>query len=454
MRWLAEVTKREYHNYGVPWINTAQHAEEYRVVESIGKRIVITGAFCSLNRGDAAMRIALIDALRVAVKDCHITVMTPHPELDSNAYSSDLTIRCSRRKPLKAMLNILRALCWRAVKDLFGKNVALLLNDELQVYRHSDLVVDLGGDGLTEEYGIKCLISHLVPIVLGKVLGRPVFVCAQTIGPYNKTRSLCRYVLRKADRISAREGLTLNYLKNLGLNGSRVSLTADMAFLMRPAPARRAREILSAEGVPADKPLIGCSVSHLPGHIYGSFNLDRPTKYEIEIAGALDRVVEMGIRPVFISHATGPGRQRDDRLVASRVVKRMRHDSEAIILAGDYCARETKALIGEMEMFLGVRMHSCIAALSQCVPTIAVAYGPKAVGMMELAGQSHWMMHITQVTAEGLFGLIREAWESRHLIRTSLQAKMPEVFALAERNVEIIKEMLDVSGTTCGDASA
>ncbi|MDO8587687.1 MAG: polysaccharide pyruvyl transferase family protein [Armatimonadota bacterium] len=407
-----------------------------------GRRIVITGTFCALNKGDAAMRIGLTDALLRAMPDSQITLMSPYPEIDSPTYAGGRIVRCSRRRPLKFALTLAKAALWRAYYRVFRKDPPWGLNEELRAYRDSDVVVDLSGDGLTEEYGPKCIYSHLAPIVLAKLLGKPVFVCAQTIGPLRKTLRLSRWLLRRVDRVSAREQRTLDYLAKLGINGSTVSLSADVAFLMAPAPADRARRILADEAVPFDKPLVGLSVSRLPGHALDSFGPNSQVDLEVELAETLDRMVEMGLRPVMISHVTGPGERRDDRLAALRIAAMAKSRSQIVTLLGDYAPEEIKAVISQMEMFVGVRMHSCIAALSTFVPTISIAYGPKAFGIMSQVGQADRALDIRELTADKLTRLVEETWRKRDLIRESLRARMPKVRVLAERNVEIIQELV------------
>ena len=408
-----------------------------------GSRIIIGGTFCSLNKGDAAMRIAMVDELRRAIPDCRVTVMTPFPELDRSAYSADQVLECSRRRPFRATAMVLRALIWRAARFITERDCAFVLDNELKAYREADLVIDLSGDGLTEEYGAKCILSHMVPIVIGKLLKKHVFVCAQTIGPFYKTRYVSRWALSKADIISAREQTTMDYLNTIGLVAPKLVLTADMAFLMRPAPLERARGILEAEGVRTDRPLVGLSVSKLPGHVLDKAEYQKPQELEATIASVLDQVVEMGLRPVFISHVSGPGLNRDDRTTAKRVAGLARHCDEVEVLSGEYTPEETKALIGQTELFVGMRMHSNIAALSMGVPTISIAYGPKAHGIMGQAGQDRWVVGIRDVNPESLGRLIRDAWDQREAVRESLRLSMPNVNALAEENVNIAKTMLN-----------
>lgn len=405
-------------------------------------RVLITGTFCSLNKGDAAMRIALTDELRKSMPGCHISIMTPFPDLDRGAYKCDSLIPCSRRIPKRAISMFLRASLWNLAHRLLGSKADRLLDDELREYRRSSVVVDLSGDGLTEEYGLKCLVAHMVPVVIGKLLCRPVFVCAQTIGPFQKHKWLCRFILKRSDAVTARESLTMEYLTGLGLTPKRLSLTADLAFLMEPSSREDALRVLQEEEVPLDKPLVGFAVSRLPGHILGTEDGRKPSKLELELAETLDRLIAMGLRPVFISHTTGPGERRDDRRAAARVTSLCQSQSEVSVLSGDYPAELTKALIREMDLMVGVRMHSCIAALSTNVPTVCIAYGPKAFGIMQQSGQAERLIDIREVTADRLFPVIRDTWEHREDVKQSLSSAMTKVKAMARENVRIVSELV------------
>jgi len=55
-------------------------------------------------------------------------------------------------------------------------------------------------------------------------------------------------------------------------------------------------------------------------------------------------------------------------------------------LKGRYDQSEVKEIIGSCENFMGSRMHACIAALSQNIPTIGLAYSRKFIGVFESVG--------------------------------------------------------------------
>jgi polysaccharide pyruvyl transferase WcaK-like protein len=51
--------------------------------------------------------------------------------------------------------------------------------------------------------------------------------------------------------------------------------------------------------------------------------------------------------------------------------------------------RQIKGVIGCCDYFIGSRMHACIGAISQSVPTTCLAYSDKFAGVMDLAGHEN-----------------------------------------------------------------
>jgi hypothetical protein len=148
-----------------------------------------------MNKGDAAMRIAAAEGIKRAISDASITILTPFPEIDRGVYDERI-VPCSRRRPAKALRAVTCALLWSALHRTFGLNLGRLLSsEEMRAYKEADLIVDLSGDGLTEEYGSKCALSHLVPVLIGLALKKPVFVCALTIGPFARLGLPARMIL-------------------------------------------------------------------------------------------------------------------------------------------------------------------------------------------------------------------------------------------------------------------
>jgi polysaccharide pyruvyl transferase WcaK-like protein len=53
------------------------------------------------------------------------------------------------------------------------------------------------------------------------------------------------------------------------------------------------------------------------------------------------------------------------------------------LVAREYNQYEIKGIIGLCDFLIGSRMHACIAGLSQCIPTVGVAYSKKFQGIFD-----------------------------------------------------------------------
>jgi colanic acid/amylovoran biosynthesis protein len=411
------------------------------------KRILLVGTYSSRNKGDAAMQLTAATELQRELEGVQVVIATPFPNTDGPFYAPFPVIRAHRRRLVWATLQLGRAWLWRALDEHLGINLSSLISDgELDGYLQADLVVDLSGDMMTEDYGPHVAYSHFIPVLLAGILRRPYVLCAQSIGPFRFTLPIARRMLAGADCITVRDEITMNYLRTLELDGPRLELTADLAFLLQPVGADRVRHILGAEGISVDgPPLLGVSVSQLIESHYRKRNpFSSALSFASVIAAVLDRFVQdLGGRVLFVSHVTGPSRVKDDRRMAQKVQRRMSAPSQ--VLQGDYSPRDLKGIIGCCRAFLGARMHANIAALSSKVPAVALSYSHKTPGVMRLLGQEELVCDVTSFTQEEILTKLTNAWQHAEDFTTRLSEEVPCVMERARRNIEVIRDAVHSS---------
>ncbi len=409
-------------------------------------KIILTGTYCSCNKGDAAMEIGALQALSKTIRDADITIHTPFPEIDRKVYKTIKLFKCSRRNLIKSSFLLLRCIVWSFFNRRFKTDLKFLLsNPELQEYNKSDIIVDLSGDTLTEDYGIHVTISHFFPILIGIFLQKPVVLCAQTIGPFKIMRPLANFALNRAALITTREEITRDYLQQIGIQKPDIHITADVAFLLEPASQERVKEIMSIEDIDEkDVPLVGISVSRLIGHRYGIGNTgSKHDTFEALMAEVVNYMIEkMGVKIIFISHVTGPTEKKDDRVMAGRICQRVKQGAKIKAIAGNYTPEEVKGIIGKCELFIGVRMHSNIAATSMRVPTIAISYSRKTLGIMKMLGQERWICDIGTLTLGEVVSKIEEVWSIRQKIKDELVANLKVIRKRSLQNAELVKKLL------------
>ncbi len=116
------------------------------------------------------------------------------------------------------------------------------------------------------------------------------------------------------------------------------------------------------------------------------------------------------------------------------VVMPMDNDMEALLqLKGDekrifrtlgkLNAEEYKYIISKAEILVASRTHATIAAWSTGVPTIAVGYSNKAVGISSDLGQEKYLLDINTLTGERLCKVFQEIERNKNKIKNELLEK-------------------------------
>lgn len=413
-------------------------------------RIVQTGTYCSENKGDAAMQLACATVVREQWPQVMINISSPFPDIDGPYYASIANvIPCHRRRLVYSTLQVMRTFAWRQINRMTGRDVGWLIPEkELQAYRQADLVIDLSGDMLTEDYGAHVAISHYIPLLNAILLDCPLFICAQSVGPFRWTRHLARWIFKRARAITLREEISFEYLESIGIDPRSAFLTADMAFLLPKSPDARVDDILAQEGIfVGHTSMVGISVSRI---LEKKYEITRGVNDKVFIqlmAEVLDDFAKMhDVKIVFIAHVTGPTEVKNDRLISQQIVRKM--SSEAHVIRGNYRSDELKGIIGRCTVFIGARMHANIAALSSSIPVLALSYSHKTHGIMEALGQKKWVIPGEQITESHLAFMIKKLWKQRHSVAETLRESSQNLEANARKNIYLVRQLVESKSDT------
>jgi polysaccharide pyruvyl transferase WcaK-like protein len=82
--------------------------------------------------------------------------------------------------------------------------------------------------------------------------------------------------------------------------------------------------------------------------------------------------------------------------------------------------REIKWLIGHCDFFLGARMHACIAALSQGIPAIGMAYSRKFAGVFESVNVPELVTDLRKLSSSEVLETTKDLFERRGIIANKL----------------------------------
>lgn len=354
--------------------------------------------------------------------NAEVTVSSVHSEHDQHFYEKFgfLSVRSNRRGffPLFGQL-FLAIVLGRAPKPIQKRLTRS--TSELGSIVRSDLVIDLSGDMLTESHGIKLAVSHFGPLLTAHLLGVPYFVCAQSIGPFSRLRRVAKYLLNRAVLITTREPITTDWLNGLGVE---VVQCSDLAFLLTTTAPR-----------PSSKhSTIGVNLSSLYAEHYRSL-----TQKSIidELAVALN---SLGLPVLLVPHVTGPRASQDDRVILRSLQEKLTCPSQ--LIDTDLDPNETKSHISTTAIFIGARFHSCIAALSSHVPTVALSYSHKSIGIMSSLGLQDYVLDHKDACAQTIERLVSDILVNPG-VATIDRARLTKVKILAEENFVTLAQLFE-----------
>lgn len=313
-----------------------------------------------------------------------------------------------------------------------------------QIVCEVDAVVSAWGDGYST------FPPHLIfrkTLVL-KRRHKPLVLFTASIGPFQEgwRGAMARWGLAVFDRLTVRDMNTCRYMKALGLPDVRP--LPDTAFAMPPSSAARIQEVLRLEQIPAGAPLIGVNLSillhHKMGQAYTDLILRLIQHLRNTAAGAHIVLIPHQFYPVAYTGADKQmrdGRDGDDRVVIERIYSALPDPKRVTAVRGEYSPEDYKGLISRCEMFIGGRMHSVVAALSTCVPSVIMEYSHKAGGVMEMLGleDTVWNIHNDP---QQLLEKVSAVWGSRQERRARLLATMPAINEQAYATGDVLAEVL------------
>lgn len=330
----------------------------------------------------------------------------------------------------------------------------LFFREYWRVMRQADFVLDLSGDSISSDYNWVANLTVLLPLLVTRLIGKPYYLCAQSIGPFGKgwVDRLIIDTLKSASLVTVREGLTAGMLPGYGIVGN-VCRTQDLAFLLIPSNDDERRNFIKQEDIDLSNNWVGVSVSS----IIASYSFRdippaaRESAYLDVLAAFCDALYEQyGFCSLFIPHVAIPGIS-DDRFVTEQVKGRMRHQETCRIVGGDYTGAQLKAIIGLCRFFVGSRMHATIAALSQGIPTITLVYNHKTLGINgDLLGQHDYLIDIRRVGSADFGAVLSDCFArlvaNADSVRANLLAVLPDIRSGAQENAWFATDFLECAG--------
>jgi colanic acid/amylovoran biosynthesis protein len=366
---------------------------------------------------------------------------------------------------------LLMALLYRVLPVAGLRRAIARATPWIRAVEQAALVGDVrGGDSFSDIYGMKrfllgFLTAWTVILVKGSLVQFP-----QTYGPYQSrlARGLARYLLRRSAVIIARDKESQKVAQDLVGPDKAVWLSPDVAFSLEPVvpseivldpplppaavPLRPGEKVAHASGeVAAPSSILHPPSSDDPPLSAFSFQLSAfPKPIGLNVNGLMynggyTRNNQFGLKldyPAFlrelvpallaehtgelwlVPHTFAPDGSVESDPEASRKLRDAlpaELQARVRIVARAYDQHEIKGVIGLCDFFIGSRMHACIAALSQGIPCVGVAYSMKFRGVFESVGMADWVVDGRTATNPEAVAAILKAYGNRTAVRDGLQ---------------------------------
>ncbi len=352
-----------------------------------------------------------------------------------------LNMRFSKKFYLRNNIIVLILLSFLLKLIPFEKVKKKLISKNFYLFHISqaDIAASLaGGDSFSDIYGLGRFFYISLPQLLVLFLGKKLVLLPQTIGPFKgrMAKGIARFILGRAVIVYSRDytGLkeTKDFLK-LHRNSEKLKFCYDVGFVLDPARPYK----IDLDGFPEHKTgghsVIGLNVSGLL--FMGGYTQDNMFGLKIDYREFIYELIDFLIQKkniivMLVPHVFGSGEHSESDLIACEKIYgtlKKEYRDKIYIARGIYNQSQIKYIIGLCDFFIGSRMHACIAALSQGIPAVSIAYSKKFYGVMQSIGVEALVADPRKLEKEEIFNIIDKAYEQRDSIREQLTQTMPQV---------------------------
>ncbi|MBR1659568.1 MAG: polysaccharide pyruvyl transferase CsaB [Oscillospiraceae bacterium] len=360
---------------------------------------LICGAYGMRNAGDEAVLDAILASLRGIDPNLPVTVLSRDPAETAARHGAGAI-------PEFGLWGF-----WRAL-------------------RRTRLFISGGGSLIQDATSSRSLWYYLYTISAAHRRGCRVMMYGCGVGPVNgalNRRLAGRIIDRNVDAITVRESTSLDELRALGVRKPEITLAAEPALTLGPAPEDRLDAIYARHGMRKDGAYFCLCIRRWPGVRQKSGIFAAAAEYARE---------RYGLSPVLLSVNI-----RQDSESARRVREKISGD--CVLVTEDMTVPEIIGFLGRMKSVMAMRLHALIFSAARSVPLIGISYDPKIAAFLDYIAQTNYIDFDALTDVEQLKPMIDAAVGAD---REALRAATERLVALEARNADAARRLLEREG--------
>ncbi len=415
-------------------------------VQKDGPSICVLGVSLSnSNLGVQALSQAALGLWWSYLPETTVTILGSSRDSQVHEFTLGARTRSVLAEPIRYCVNVFAAnhiafyLVYALISKALSPTIALRLSRRhsgIRALLGANAVLDItGGDSFSDIYGTWRLLRGSLNKLLARLYSKRLVFLPQTYGPFGSafSRVIARIVLSQAEVVYSRDHAGADCVRTLVSSRShkpRVDYAPDVAFCL-PASRSVVSSVRQIEELKNNgKLLFGLNVSGLllaGGYANGKMP-SLKENYERLIVQILleflnDETMAVMLFPhVLAGRGTGESDIEACEMVYRQVPEHVR--DRCSLVEGSYGAQEAKFLIGKCDFFAGARMHSCIAALSQCVATVGMAYSDKFLGVFDVLSMGDWVADLRDLDGKAIIKKLKEGLLKRNEMQLELRHRI------------------------------
>jgi len=304
----------------------------------------------------------------------------------------------------------------------------------------TDLVADVsGGDSFSDIYGIRRFRFTVVFKWLVILFGKPLILLPQTYGPFSSrfAKSIARYILKRSQIIFTRDKTRVDYLRSILDDRDftkKVRFAPDVAFVLDPRKPKHLAIEPSVNIRGQNSMIVGLNISGLLFN--GGYTQDNMFRLKADYRTLIRNIAEFLLKDenvvVFLVPHMFPSavyKIESDPDACLKIYEQLKqiYPSRIFLLKGQYDQGEIKYIVGLCDFFIGSRMHACIAALSQCIPAVGLAYSKKFQGVFASADAEQFVVDLSRTESKGVLAAVAKAFEEKEVTAVHLRDVIPGI---------------------------